>query len=446
MGIDSATWESVFKLFDPHARLELADRDLFVRRPGSVAEAIAKNLNLGLAPEGKWVVCGSMGSGKSSELVHLGNELQASRIVIGLDLPSTVARPDLLKPAEVIFLIGAAAVKVAESWGKRIDKKLLGQLTAAFQNLLAHRGHTVNLGDVIQGVTLLAVNALAPGAAAIAGLATGAARAVTGVLGDKGQVRTVNGLAGLTRPLREGEPDLEQLREAVDDILGAITNEHPPVVLVDGLDKIDSPGAILDMFTATRILCLPRAQVVYTAPITLMISPFWQPTGTNFKRERLTNVAISAPQVEWATLAPDKITEGRTALHDVVRRRLRRLDIDEAEAFPEDSLERLIDASGGVLRDLIQLVNRSVQIALLQQATRIDAAIVKSAIVEYRKEYAITLNTQRVTELVHVRKEGQPTGSDVSAQLLLTGYILPYTNGDVWFDRHPILAGARPGL
>ena len=65
---------------------------------------------------------------------------------------------------------------------------------------------------------------------------------------------------------------------------------------------------------------------------------------------------------------------------------------------------------------------------------------------ELRREYESTLNTRRVEELVHVARVGEPSGKPESNELLLGGYVLPYANGRVWFEPHPILRGLRPGL
>ena len=44
-------------------------------------------------------------------------------------------------------------------------------------------------------------------------------------------------------------------------------------------------------------------------------------------------------------------------------------------------------------------------------------------------------------------EHGEPSGNDdVSTDLLLNNYVLPYQNGRIWFEPHPILKGVRPGL
>ncbi len=321
-------------------------------------------------------------------------------------------------------------------------------LLTAFKGLLSREGHVVDFGQLIKGVAMFAVNLAAPGAGAVAGAAAGMADAVSGAAGDRAKIsfRRQAKLGGLTRPVKEGEPDFERLREAVDEILLDLRRLQCPVVLVDGLDKVQDLRAIRDLFSSNRILALPRAQVVYSGPITLMLATEWQAAGGAFKRERLTNVTVQAPDLDWVSLPQEVVEEGQRAVADVVRRRLSRLQLDEEDVFESDCLERLTQASGGLLRDLVHLVNRAIRDALRRSALRIDVRAAEAAIEEIRKEYEVTLNTRRVDELRHVRKTGEPSGAEGSLELLLGGYVLPYSNGRVWFEPHPILRDLRPGI
>jgi hypothetical protein len=220
------------------------------------------------------------------------------------------------------------------------------------------------------------------------------------------------------------------------------------VVLVDGLDKIQEIKIIRDLFSGSRILSLPRAPVVYTGPITLMLATEWQAAAGFFRRQRLTNVAVGTPELPGIKIGPEKIVAGRSALRQVVEKRLFREHVSIDDVFAPDSLDQLISTSGGLLRDLIHLVQRAVRWCVINKpVAQISKQAAEEAILELRREYEITLTTRRVNELIHVAKTGEPSGSsEVSSELLLTGYILPYSNGRVWFEPHPILRGLRTGL
>lgn len=447
MPIAAPVWKQIYNAFDPKARLEIEDRGLYVSRPGSLADDILTDLREGLEPEGKWVLCGSTGSGKSSELVRLADQLQAVRVAIGLDLPRSVARADRLQPAEVLFLIGAAAVRQLELWGQAAPAALVERLAASFSGLL-ERPYTINLSDAIQGVALFAANTIS-GAPAVVGAVGGAARLVGG-LKERTSARP-SPLGGQTRPLREGEPDLESLLNITNDLLDRLRTpqqpELPPVLLIDGLDKAYERSVIRELFAATRVLAMPRAQVVYSGPISLMLSAEWQATKGAFQPARLTNVVTRAPNLPWVHLPPEEPHEGRLALRQVIERRLSRLGLSLDETFVAGAVERISAASGGLLRDLIQICNRAARLALRAREEKLSLETAEAAITEVRKEYEITLNTRRIEELRHVSQHGRPSGDEtVSQDLLSNGYILPYSNGEVWFEPHPILRELRSGL
>ncbi|HLL55760.1 MAG TPA: hypothetical protein VK447_19520 [Myxococcaceae bacterium] len=430
-------WKDLYRLFDPKQRLQETDDDLYVERPGTVAERIIADLEF--EPAGKWVVCGSLGSGKSSELVRLGRQLWKKYTVIALDLPLSVARLDRLTPAEVLFLVGAAAARKASLQGSPVSNSRTEALVQAFSGLISPTAR-INVSEVLQGVALFISNLAVPGSAPVVGAATGAARLAGGLLG------------GLTRPVQEGEPALRELSAAVNGILADIRSRlAPPLLLVDGLDKVQEQDSIRGLFATARLLTEPDAPIVYSGPIALMLDTYWNMAGSVFRRERLTNVVVSQPPAQWLDLKEEKIQIGREAMRQLVSRRLNRLSLQVSNVFEPDALEALVTRSGGVLRDLIQLVNRSCRFAFeaarTQEEAKIDSRIAQEAIEELRKEFEVTLNTRRLDELKHVKEKGEPSGKDdVSADLLLNNYVLPYSNGKVWFEPHPILRGARPEL
>ena len=449
MAVSDSQWRALYNAFQPARPLEPSEMDLFVRRPGDVADGIARSLQLGLDTQGKWVVCGSTGCGKSTALVRLAQILAPDFAVVGIDLGRSVPRVDNLSGPEVLFLVGAAAIRAAdELWGQAIAPARVEALARAFGGLLSDQARHVSVSDLLQGVALFAASLAAPGAGAVATAATGAARAVGGALGGRLEVaRGSARLGGLTRVVHEGEPDVVALALAVDDILVQVAETRPPLVLVDGLDKLTDLPAIRDLFATTRFLSRPSVPVVYSGPITLMLAAEWKAAGASFQRSRLTNVVVRQPQVDWADVGADEVERGREVLRELVERRLAKCAVEAKEVFAEEALSSLITRSGGVVREFVHLVQRSTFLALDRESSRIGAQEAEAAVAEIRKEYDVVFTRRRVDELRFVREHGEPSGDgDVSKDLLLWGYVLPYSNGRVWFEPHPILDGMRPGL
>jgi hypothetical protein len=130
-------------------------------------------------------------------------------------------------------------------------------------------------------------------------------------------------------------------------------------------------------------------------------------------------------------------------MREVVRRRLRSLDLDPAAVIAEGALELLVTGSGGVMRDLIRLVQSAALEAEIAGGERIEAREASRALNELRRalmaqltpEYHEILDQVRAT---HQRVSGEGVG-DKCDQLLRNDVVLSYVNDDIWFDAHAAL-------
>jgi len=433
MTLDESTWKKLYNLFNPAERLEYNQQDLYVSRPRSVADGIANLLRLRVEPTGKWIVCGSMGSGKSTELVHLAKILENEHAVVAIDVVRSL-RADILinevQASEVLFAVGAGAVQTArEDLGHEVPKNLVDELTDAFRGLL-HEPKGMDPGKLLQGVARFTANLVVSG-----GSGVGAADVATGILG------------GLTRSVKEGSAELERLRIAVDNVLDDVSAKRKLAVLVDGLDKIDDEGRIRDLFVSSRILTMPRASIVYTGPIDLMLGPLWNTATSVFRGERLTNVVVNEPRLPGVEVTGEALQRGRKAMTEIVAARLRRAGLDLEDVFAEGALDAFITASGGLVRDLVRFVREAVLSVLMTNLERIEVSTAENVVTEQRKEFEIALDTRIVEELRHIREKGEASSSEKHVRdLFHGGYVLPYSNGRVWYEPHPILRGVRDGI
>ncbi len=449
MAIDKKTWTKLHYLFDPTRQLTVDEAHLYVERPHSVSERLAGDILAGLYIDTKWIVCGSKGSGKSTELARLAGRLQNERTVVAINVAESVANINHIQPAEVLFLIGAAAIRTAkDDLGHEIPEKLVKQLLGAFEGLLTQESHGIDLGKVLEGAALFAANLAAPGAGAVTGAATGAATTVTGTLGEKARIplRHRPRLGGTTLPVREGKAELDRLRNALDDILLELDKHRKVVVLVDGLDQLIDSAPIRELFT-TSTLAAPYGQVVFGAPIDLMLLAMLKAVPDYLGICNLTNLLVKQPELSWVSVDDAVIEQGRQKMRDVIRLRLESVGLGLDEVFDPECVELFIDSSGGVLRDLIRFARDAIRSALMSEKARIDLPIAREAINEFGKLLSPSLTTKRVKELQQVRKTGNAESDDEHVRdLLRYGFILPYTNGTTWFEPHPVLRGMREGL
>ncbi len=449
MAIEKPTWARLHYLFDPIRQLTVDESHLYVERPSSASERIADDILAGLYADTKWIVCGSKGSGKSTELVRLASRLQNKRTVVAVDIAESVANINEVQPAEVLFLIGAAAIRTAkEDLGHDISDSLVHELRKAFEGLLTEDNHDIDLGKILEGVALFAANVVAPGVGATASAAKGAATTLTGALGARARVplRHRPKLGGTTLPVREGKAELEQLRIALDNILLELYNQRKVVVLVDGLDQLVDSTAIRELFTKST-LAAPYGQIVFGAPIDLMLLAMLKAVPDYLEIRNLTNLLVKAPELSWVQVDDALVEQGRQKMRDVIRLRLESVDLTTEEVFDSECVDLFIDASGGVLRDLIRFVRDAVRSALMNEKPRIDLPMARQAVNEFGKLLSPSLTNTRIKELQQVRKTGNAESDDEHVRdLLRYGFILPYTNGTTWFEPHPVLRGMRAGL
>ena len=449
MPIDKQTWTRLHYLFDPIRQLTVSESHLYVQRPHSVSERLASDILAGLYADTKWIVCGSKGSGKSTELVRLASRLQNERTVVAVDVAESVANVNTIQPAEVLFLIGAAAIRTAkEDLGYEVPAKFVQQLRDAFEGLLTKESHDIDLGKILEGVALFAANVGAPGVGAVAGAAKSVSTTATGALGERARIplRHRPKLGGTTLPVREGRAELERLRIALDEILLDLYRQRKVVVLVDGLDQLVDSETIRDLFTKST-LASPYGQIVFGAPIDLMLLAMLKAVPDYLGICNLTNLLVKQPELKWVSINEGLVEEGRQKMRDVIRLRLESLDLTMEDVFDPECVELFIDASGGVLRDLIRFVRDAIRSALMSEKPRIDLPIAREAINDFAKLLSPSLTTKRIKELQKVRETGNAESDDEHVRdLLRYGFILPYTNGTTWFEPHPVLRGMREGL
>jgi len=443
MTVTLADWRRLYEICDHRDRLHNDDLDLFVERPDSVARRIAETLRDGFETRGKWLVCGSVGAGKSSELIRLYQLLRDDFVVVGVDLERSTGKIEQIAPAEILFCIGAAAVRtVKERFDHNVEVDLIAELCRAFEGLL-ETGREINLLEFIEGVALFGVELLAPGAKAVTGAALRAAKAASGpVRVSVGRTK----VGGLTRPIKDGDPALDRLVAAVDGVLANIRNGvRAPLILVDGLDKITEVPAIRTIFATSHALAGPRAPLIYAGPITLMVGTEWNAAENHFSRERLSNLVVAPPPPSLGEVSPATVNAGRAGMRDVVARRCLHVGLELDAVFSPESLELLISKSGGLLRQLIMLLRNAAREAGRQRCARVELDTAAAVCDELRKDFEITMTRERREELEYIAEYGEPQGGPISSELLLWNYAFPYSNGRAWFAPNPLINLSRRG-
>ena len=84
-------------------------------------------------------------------------------------------------------------------------------------------------------------------------------------------------------------------------------------------------------------------------------------------------------------------------------------------------------------------MREAAKLAGMNELTVIDEPTARAACDEWRKEFEITMTGVRRDELEYIELHGEPKGGQVSHELLLWNYAIPYANGDMWFAPNPLI-------
>lgn len=196
------------------------------------------------------------------------------------------------------------------------------------------------------------------------------------------------------------------------------------VLIVDGMEKMhyelndEGVSTHTDLFIRhAEQLRAPQCHIIYTVPVSLAYN---ENLGADFDDP----LVLPMVRIDSAGLAK---------LIELVERR-----VDTQQVFSEpDLLERLVCASGGVVRDLMRLV---------RMATDTDADTITTADVDYalktlRNEYDRLIRNSDIPMFRRIQQERRIQGGDEdAARLLHLRLVLEYQNGARSAALHPAAA------
>ena len=211
------------------------------------------------------------------------------------------------------------------------------------------------------------------------------------------------------------------------------------VVIVDGLEKViyreiggeggkgkRSSHEIL-FIEHNEQLKAPRCHIIYTIPLSLLSN---QNVAQVFP-----DGYFLVPMVKVVELGGGKCEAGREALYQVIARRL-----DVGTIFESASLvQRLVEMSGGHVRDLLRLVRYAFDLV----DDQVKSFHIERACQRLVNEYDRLTHDKDLPYLHKVHLERcAPTDLEFSL-LLFNLLVLEYQNGSLWADVHPAVQATR---
>lgn len=207
------------------------------------------------------------------------------------------------------------------------------------------------------------------------------------------------------------------------------------VVIVDGLEKVIYREIGEEKRSSHEILFVehgeqlkaPNCHIIYTVPLSLLFD------------RNITQVFPDGyrlvPMVKINEEDGGKCDAGREALYQVIANRLNVEAIFESAGL----VRRLVEMSGGHVRDLLRLVRYGFD----HTDERVEPAHVERACQRLVNEYDRLVRDKDLPYLHQVHRERRaPTDADYSL-LLFNLLVLEYCNGQPWADVHPAVQTTR---
>lgn len=413
---DTNFWKPVYQLFKPDQPLATPEelRNFYIQRANSPVKELVSFLEMEETPV-QFLLAGHRGSGKTTELRKIEQELKDEYLVLWIDTETPLDRFNI-GYAEVVVLIGYEIYQraIKHSWFSR-KAKLIKDLENSLKTI-----------------------ALADKRTSDEKLGTSEWLEKLGVMLKHGLTREVTKTLNIS-------PSLSEMLDRVNTIIEAAEKERNQklLVIVDGLDRHEYSVA-LSMFSS-RLLTDLGCHIIYTIPISLRYSPYFVQAREFFQCLDLTNPPVFLCDQNGCP-TPTRDDAGRRVLASVIKARLSSLGQDYESLFHPPALDLLCEKSGGVMRDLIRLAQYACQKAKGKGIRVVDLETAQDALIKGRSDS--TIHDYHYPELARIHRTGKlsttpiPNRQDMTIcdELLHNKLALAYEDSKGrWYDVHPIL-------
>jgi hypothetical protein len=398
------TLPDVIRAFDPMHPLRGEElKEWYIDRPGNPLKRMEIYLQgLGLANEPvKLLFTGHVGSGKSTTLNKLAEELKRRFLIVPFDVRQSASIADL---TYIDLILGMATSLFRRATESDVLAKAPAQIASQVWEDLSQFIEKVIFGPA----TFRTPSADAEFSAKVNFLAVEFETKFAREAATRDEIR------------KRIEPRLAELHDRIDHVadLVLVHYKRPVLFFVEGTDKPDLNRA-RDIFAGhAYALTAFRASAIYTFPIGLRYS-----VDFNLIRDHFTE-AFVLPNLKVAHRDGSSNAKGLERLGKALAVRM-------ADALIEDQArEHAIRASGGLMRTLVQLVRRSAVNAIAAGQEAISLENVKAAVDEERASFIASLSRDDYPVLYDRYRDKQLSSDDAVLRLLQTRALLEYADGD----------------
>ncbi len=409
----------------------------------------------------KYLVTGTIGNGKTSELFHACHQLTAHRMVVFVDLWSHFRHQvgdesalERLEPWELVGLLGLAVIRAGEErfghqWKdqpKRLETAIKALRTADAND----GGAEIDVVKLTQGLAVAAggVTGAVFGGPLTGAIGAGAAKMAmdTGlaVLGSVADAASWTWRIGLPGSRRRADQDTEVrvLLDAVNALIMDLQKDYGRrlLLVVDGLDRVEDEERLGALFVESALLGDLVCDEVFT------VQPLNEVTqrAKSFRCYDLCNVPVLDRQdpklpgpgiAFFRTLVEKRLAAVRHGLAE------RGGDVPSEAPIPIEIVDRLAYFSGGVVREFVRMVAFAAGEAWDAQAVALTEDIANEVLRDARRAKEMRINSEEIELLERVMEDPDhalPPGP-VAQKLLGDHRLLPYPNETPWYFPNPVL-------
>ncbi len=416
------TVDEAYDVCHPEVPLEADDPryvDLHHTRGGiNLAQTVANRIRRTRSPHfHQQLITGHRGDGKSTELKRLAASLQEQKFfAVYLDVEEVLDLADI-QHLDILLSIARTVHEALREGKIDLSAQLLKNLDEWFAERVLTEEHRRDVEAAIR-------------AEAGAGAPIPFLRLLAVVTSQikVGGSRREEVRRRLEPQLREF---LDRLNQLLDDAQVQLSRRgwKGLVAIVDGLEKMQyrllpdgqSNHAVLFVQHAEQLKA-PRCHLVYAVPVSLAFNANLASSFVNIEIMPMVKITERDGQT------PNK--EGRLALSDVVARRV---NVGLVFEESEEAVQKLVEISGGNVRDLMRLV----RFACDGADQRITMDNIERAIRELAREYDYQVRDEDLDQLMKIARERRVPGDEASGRFLHQRLVLEYYNGERWADLHP---------
>lgn len=367
--------------------------------------------------DGKIIFSGHRGCGKSTLLAEFGKRLSDRYFVVLFSIAETIEMSDV-NHINILFAIGVNLMLEAEARKVEIPQSTKDTLNRWF----AKHTRTEAAGIQTEAETKGSIFKL---------------------IGTKLKVDSTIRYEIKEEFERKVSDLVAQLNIIAAEIQYSVNQEI--LVIIDDLDKLDLAVVNTIYKDNIKALCLPGFRIIYTIPIAAMRETVLRPIIVTETNDQIVVMPVlklfNKDDIRIANAQPRTETLG--ILCEILKKRI------ASELILEQTAEKIVLSSGGVLRELIRLANECCRICLRLIRRKsghkviIDDAVLETAINNIRNDFAVPLGKSDYEILKTTYDNFKPEDPKQQEFLdLLHGlYILEYRNRkrQNWYDVHPIV-------